>query len=53
MMFASGCLNMMAITAGIPLAKPMTRTFSTESRTPATSDSRTGVPLRYAKIRGR
>ncbi len=46
MMLAPGWRYRMTSTAGLPLAKPALRKFSTESATSATSDSRTALPLR-------
>ena len=43
----------MSRTAGFPLARPAVRTSSTESVTSATSETRTGAPLRYATSSGR
>ena len=46
MMLAPGCLKRKTSTAGLPLASPSLRKFSTESLTSPTSVSRTGAPLR-------
>ena len=46
MMLALGERLRMISTAGLPLARPALRMFSTESLTWPTSDSRTGAPLR-------
>ncbi len=46
MMFAPGWRNRITSTAGLPLARPALRRFSTESCTSATSDRRTAAPLR-------
>ena len=43
---------MMTSTAGLPLEMPALRKSCTESITSATSDSRTGAPLRYVTISG-
>ncbi len=46
MMLAPGWREMMISTAGLLLARPALRIFSTESTTSPRSDSRTGAPLR-------
>ena len=46
MMLAPGWRNTTARTAGLPCEIPACRRFSTESRTSATSDSRTAASLR-------
>ena len=45
-MLAAGWRKRMMSTAGLPLARPALRRSSTESTTRATSDRRTGAPLR-------
>ena len=45
MMLAPGWRKMMIRAAGFPFASPRERTVCTESRTSATSESRTGAPL--------
>ena len=46
MMFAPGWRDRITATPGLPLTRPAFRRSSTESRTSATSPSRTGAPLR-------
>ena len=46
MMLAPGCRYTIITTAGLPLARPSVRAFSTESMTSPTSVSRTAAPLR-------
>ena len=46
MMLAPGCRLRITRTAGLPLAIPALRRFSTESTTSPTSDRRTGDPFR-------
>ena len=46
MMLASGCRKIGTMMAGTPLESPALRTFSTESVTRATSESRTALPFR-------
>ena len=53
MMLAPGCLNTGMRMAGTPLEMPRLRTFSTESFTSATSESRRAVPRSKARTRGR
>jgi hypothetical protein len=43
---------MLTITAGVSFIHAACSTFSTSSTTSATSDRRTGAPLRCATIRG-
>ena len=52
MMLAPGWRNRMTRTAGLPLARPALRKFSTESCTSATSDRRMAPRLRYATTSG-
>ena len=46
MMFAPGWRDRITATPGLPLTRPALRRSSTKSRTSATSESRTGAPLR-------
>ncbi len=52
MMFVPGCLWMFRITAGVVFTQAACLTFSALSTTVATSDRRTGAPLRYATMMG-
>ncbi len=53
MMLAPGCLWMFRMTAGTSFIQAACFVFSVSSMTLATSERRTGAPLRYAMIRGR